>query len=299
MKSIRLALDWTPNVNHVGFLLAYEQGFYRDVGIDVTILDPSIDNYATTSAKKVELGTADLALCPTESLISYQTKGDPFDLVAIAAVLQSDLSAITVLASSDISRPADLDGKRYASYAARYEDAIVQAMVTNDGGQGDIVCTYPDKLGIWGSLLGGTDDATWIFLNWEGIAAASQEVGLRLFKMSDFGIPYSYSPVVAGSKSVINNDKALYKDFLLASARGHDAVVDDPTLAAEVLGRYIPPSDRHINLRATIDYTAPHYHSGSTWDKMDRSEMATFLNWLQDKGLEDTALSMDDLIVNL
>lgn len=41
-------------------------------------------------------------------------------LVAVAALLQDpQLSAIVTLKSSGIERPAQLDGKRYASYAAR------------------------------------------------------------------------------------------------------------------------------------------------------------------------------------
>lgn len=42
-------------------------------------------------------------------------------LVAVAALLQDpQLSAIVTLKSSCIERPAQLDGKRYASYAARW-----------------------------------------------------------------------------------------------------------------------------------------------------------------------------------
>ena len=41
-------------------------------------------------------------------------------------MLQSDTSAIVTLKSSGIDRPALLDGKRYASYAARFEGRIVQ-----------------------------------------------------------------------------------------------------------------------------------------------------------------------------
>jgi NMT1/THI5 like len=39
---------------------------------------------------------------------------------AVAAVLQKDQSAIVTLQSSGISRPRELDGKRYASYGVRF-----------------------------------------------------------------------------------------------------------------------------------------------------------------------------------
>lgn len=124
MKKIRLALDWTPNVNHIGFFIAQELGFYTERNIDVDIVTPADDNYSTTPAKKVEKNAADIALCPLESLLSYQTKSTPFPLTAIATIYKQDMSAIVVKKGSGIQSPKDLDGKRYASYKARYEDHI-------------------------------------------------------------------------------------------------------------------------------------------------------------------------------
>jgi hypothetical protein len=40
-------------------------------------------------------------------------------------------------AASGIDRPKQLDGRKYASYAARYEGRIVQQLIRNDGGAGD------------------------------------------------------------------------------------------------------------------------------------------------------------------
>lgn len=94
MKKLRIALDWTANNNHTGFYVAQRQGFYKQVGIDLEIVTPDQDNSAVTPAKKVELGTADFALCPLESIISYKTKNTPFDAVALAAIFQEDISAI-------------------------------------------------------------------------------------------------------------------------------------------------------------------------------------------------------------
>ena len=93
---IKLALDWTPNTNHIGFFIAKELGYYKNNGIKIELLDPISDNYYLTPAKKVELGKADLALCPTESILSYKTKKKKFDMIGIAAIYKEDLSAIAV-----------------------------------------------------------------------------------------------------------------------------------------------------------------------------------------------------------
>lgn len=46
-----------------------------------------------------------------------------------------------------------LEGKRYASYAARYEGRIVQQMIRNDGGTGQYQELVLPMLGLWNTLL--------------------------------------------------------------------------------------------------------------------------------------------------
>ena len=78
MKKLRLALDWTPNINHIGFFVSLENNFYEELGIDLEIVNPLNDNYSITPAKKIELNIVEFALCPTETLISYHTKKNKF-----------------------------------------------------------------------------------------------------------------------------------------------------------------------------------------------------------------------------
>ena len=46
---IKLALDWTPNTNHIGFFIAKELGYYKNNGIKIELLDPISDNYFVSS----------------------------------------------------------------------------------------------------------------------------------------------------------------------------------------------------------------------------------------------------------
>ena len=38
MKTLKIALDWTPNINHIGIFIAKEMGYYKEQGIKVEIL---------------------------------------------------------------------------------------------------------------------------------------------------------------------------------------------------------------------------------------------------------------------
>jgi ABC-type nitrate/sulfonate/bicarbonate transport system substrate-binding protein len=298
MEKIKIALDWTPNINHIGFFIADEKGFFADQGLKVEIIDPSVDNYEVTPAKKVELGEVDFALCPLESVISYQTKSQPFALKAVAAIFQEDLSAIAVRSGNSITSPKDLDGKTYASYKARYEDEIVKQMIRNDGGTGSIEVVYPKKLGIWETIVNGSIDSTWIFLNWEGVEAESKNIPLTYFKMRDFGIPYSYSPVLVASEQNIESKSASYKKFLNALKQGYQFCKEHPAKAIEILAKFVPETDKNIDLGKTLAESEGAFGSEENWGIMDDDNVTEFLNWLHKNGLETQQIAVSDLFTN-
>lgn len=295
MDKLKIALDWTPNINHIGFYVAKYKGFYKDLGIDLEIIDTSIDNYEVTPAKKVEQGIVDFALCPLESIISYRRKKKPFPLIAIAAILQDDLSAIAVKTGSDIMSPKDLDGKTYSSYQARYEDGIVKEMIKNAGGSGELNIIYPEKLGIWENLISGKSDATWIFLNWEGIEAEQKHYNLRYFKLSDHAIPYSYSPVLAANELNLESHHDAYRHFLEATKQGYLYSQEHQKEAVDILSKHILSDDKHIDLKKALAFTAPHFGNKFMWGKMVPKRVTAFLNWLEEKDLEQNKLDFTDV----
>ena len=278
---IRLALDWTPNTNHTGFYVALAQGAYAKAGLDVQIISPDTDNYQLTPAKRVATGQSDLAITPSESVISFQTNGVP--LVAIAAVLSRDASAIITLKQSGIDRPQKLDGKVYASYAARYEDDIIRQMIQNDGGRGHFVSHQPARLDIWHALLTNEADATWIFLPWEGVEADTKEIELNKFLLDEYEIPYGYSPVLTVHRDWADQNADALRRFMDATAAGFRFAVSDPDEAARLLmetAKHPTLADENF-VEQSQQVMAGYYLDGEgQWGFMHRPIWASFVNWL-------------------
>ncbi len=299
MIKLKLSLDWTPNVNHIGFLIAKELGFYNQYEIDLEILNPREDNYAMTPGKKLELDLTDFAIAPFETVISLNNKANPVQAVAVYAILQEDLSCIVTLKSSNITSPKLLDGKIYASYKARYEDHIIKEMIKNDGGEGILQIIYPEKLGIWNTLLSGKADATWIFDNWEGIEASDKNIELCKFRLADFNIPYGYSPVVLTKRENITKQKDLYYKFIKATQKGFMYAKNNLTKSSEILSRYVTEYDlKNVDLEKSISSSAPHFGNESDYGKMKQERVWAFLEWLVDKGLENKAVLSQSLYTN-
>ncbi|MFT7164608.1 MAG: ABC-type nitrate/sulfonate/bicarbonate transport system substrate-binding protein [Flavobacterium sp.] len=299
MIKLKLALDWTPNVNHIGFLIAKELGFYNQQGIDLEILNPKDDNYSMTPGKKLELDIADFAIAPFETVISLNNKTNQVQAMAIYAILQKDLSCIATLKSSNITSPKLLDGKTYASYMARYEDHIVKEIIKNDGGEGDLDIIYPEKLGIWNTLLSGKADSTWIFDNWEGIEANSKNIELNKFTLAEFNIPYGYSPIVLAKKENITKHKVLYSKFIKASQKGFLFTKNNLTESVEILKRYVTEYDlKNIDLEKSISFSIPHFGDKSNCGVIKQERVSSFLKWIVDSGLEDKVIVNQSLFTN-
>lgn len=283
MSGFEIALDWTPNTNHAGIYVAQAAGYYDDAGLEVTIRSPADDDYETTPAKRVATGDSTVAIAPSESAISYNTHPEYPSLRSIAAVCQRDTSAIVALEESDVDRPADLDGRTYASYDARFEDDIVRQMVRNDGGEGDVEIVTPPKLGVWNTLLDGAADATWVFVPWEGVLAERDGVSLTPFYLDEFDVPYGYTPTMLARPASIEADAARLSAFLEATARGYREAVEDPERAAATLHETATGpnlDDREFLEQSMRRLAGAVLTDDGEWGVMEHDRWAAFVDWL-------------------
>ena len=291
---INLALDWTPNTLHAGYFIAEAEGYFKDDQLDVEFITPEDDNYATTPAKKVADKQVHVAVAPSESVISFNTLPDTVPLVAVAAVLQGDASAIVTRSDSGITRPAQLDGKTFASYHARFEDDIVRQLVQADGGQGDFTVFNPEKLDMWRTVVEGQADATWVFLPWEGpLAQHENNVTFNAFRMSDYGIPYGYSPLLVTHEDFVEQEKDMLQMFLRAVEKGWRFVNDRPDRAAEILHMHISHTNfQNLEMvKDSLTLLQPFILGDSRrWGFMDGSRWLAWVEWLiNTQVLKDTS----------
>ena len=283
----------------MGFYIAKAKGMYTDAGLDVSLISPHSDNYTATPASRVESGEALLAITPSETVISFNTRPSSMSkpaIKAVATLLQRDDSAIVTLKSSGIDRPSKLDGKRYASYGARYEGRIVQQMIKADGGTGEYQELALPMLGLWETVLKEEADATWVFLGWEGVEAKLKGVELNSFKLEDYGIPYGYSPVVIAHPDAISSKKEELTKVLTATAHGFAFAVANPEEAAEIMEKAV--AEEHPDLPKPLDLqvlkgsvqavAAACMDAGGKWGHMDSDRWNAFLDWLSTNGLLTT-----------
>uniref|UniRef100_A0A7S0T107 Thiamine pyrimidine synthase n=1 Tax=Mantoniella antarctica TaxID=81844 RepID=A0A7S0T107_9CHLO len=314
-----VALDWTPNGNHLGFYVAKDAGLYHAAGLDVHLVSPSDPEFSTgssayvaapnadgtgsappyvTPCSKVAAGDAHFAINMPEGVVGWNTAPGRPALKAVAALINNrNSSAIVTLASSGRCRPKDLDGCRYASYAARFEGRIVQKMIQHDGGTGDYEEDTSPMLGIWNTLLEGKADATWIFLQWEGVEAKLRGVDLNIFKVCDYGMPYAYAPCLVAHPDWLVANPDIAKRFLAATAEGYKRAAADPTAAADALVRLAMTENNGYAVdpalaQGSAEWLSEHFIDKTTgaWGRMEEDVWTRYIAWLWEADLLTTGM---------
>jgi ABC-type nitrate/sulfonate/bicarbonate transport system substrate-binding protein len=171
-------------------------------------------------------------------------------------------------------------------------------MIKNDGGKGIIECVYPEKLGIWETIEQDEVQSTWIFTNWEGVQAEQKNMPLELFKMKDYGIPYSYSPVISCSKRIVKSKQMALRSFLHATKQGFMYAQQHPEKAAQILKHLVPKKDKEMDLKKSIELTCAVLGAPNHWGEMNPTGIQEFLNWLQILKLENHNLKATSLYTN-
>ena len=103
---ITVQLDWIAEPEHGGFYQAQARGYFRDEGLDVTLIPGGPGAFVMPS---VATGKADIGQADSTNTLLQQAEGLP--VVQFAAVFQDDPSGILVNAGSGVRNFADLDGK--------------------------------------------------------------------------------------------------------------------------------------------------------------------------------------------
>jgi ABC-type nitrate/sulfonate/bicarbonate transport system substrate-binding protein len=226
--TVRLALDWTPNTNHTGFYVAQAKGWYDEAGISLDVLP-----YGGTAPETI------LAAHQAECGISFQDSmtfavaaGAP--IVSVMAILQHTAQDIAVLASSDITRPKQLDGLTYAGFGYPNEVPTLQAVIRADGGKGEFDTVTLDTAA-YEALYAKRADFVITFSAWEGIEAGQRGIDLRTFKFTDYGFPDFYQVVLACDADWLAREPDAARAFVGATVRGFEHAAANPDDAAAIL----------------------------------------------------------------
>ncbi len=283
--AVSIALDWTPNTNHTGIVVAQQLGYFAEEGLTVAIVQPG----PTMSVELAATGQCDFAVSMQEYVTMARAQGVP--VVSIAAVFPHNTSGFAAPTALNVHSPADFENLRYGGWGSDLESVMIRTVMEAYGADFTTVKIYNlGMLDFATAVERNFADFYWIFYGWEGIHAELLGIDFDYIPLRDLAdvLDY-YTPVIVTSEKMIADDPDTVTRFVHALARGYVYAAQHPAEAADMLLSFAPELDAEL-VRTSQGWLAGQSETElSRWGWQSEETWSRFAEWAFENGLIDTA----------
>lgn len=281
---ITFVLDWTPNTNHTGLYVALKKGYFEEAGLEVDIQQPPEDG----AEALVALGKAQFGVSFQENVGMTLASDAPMPITAVAAIIQHNTSGIISLKSTGITSPKGLEDRTYATWDLPVEKAILEDVVTKDGGDFSKVKLVPTTVTDVITALNTDIDAVWVYYTWDGIAAKVKGIDFNFFAFKDINpVLDFYTPIIIANDEFLQQNPDTAKAFLKAVRQGYEFATENPKEAAEILCEAVPEIDKTIATESQKYLAGQYIADASRWGEINTQRWNAFFSWLYENKIID------------
>ena len=249
---VTMHLDFLVNGYHAPFYLAKEKGWYKEAGLDVTIVPGkgTADSIKTVGTNNAEFGFPDFG-----ALAKSVSEGIP--ITAVAAFVHDTPAGIVSFADKPVKTPKDLEGKTLSVAPFGATAIMLPAFTKLAGVDMSKVKTITYNFGAMvPSFLSGQVDATIGYYFGEYLAAKNESKNrpVIFLRLADFGIKTYANGIIVNNAFMEKNPKAV-EGFVKASLRALDYTFShiDEAIAATAKNTETPSSTLKEQLTLAIE----------------------------------------------
>jgi NitT/TauT family transport system substrate-binding protein len=228
-------LNWMAGGPNAGFAAAVAEGYYKDAGLDVTLVQ---GNGSGNTAQLVANGRSQLAYADAVAVSQLIAKGAPMKVVA--TIYQSNPNAVMSLKKTGIKSVKDLAGKKVGVPSGSSQTTMLPLLLkSNNLKESDINMIDMPVASMVPALLQGQVDAVLGSIDAYQIQAESQGAQLDVYRFADNGVP-TVSTSIFASNSFLKDNPDIVKKFIAASLKGWSFALDNPDKAVKDLKVVFP-----------------------------------------------------------
>ncbi|MGH6990321.1 MAG: ABC transporter substrate-binding protein [Stellaceae bacterium] len=236
---VTLQLKWVTDAQFGGYYVAKDKGYYKAMGLDVTIKPGGPD---IAPEQVLAAGGADVIVDWMTAALAAREKGVP--LTNIAQIFQREGLELTCLKSTGIKSPKDFKGKTLGVWFYGNEYPFFAwmhklHMSTNGGPNG--VKVLKQNFNVDPLLQHQADCISTMTYNEYGqlLDAGMKPSQLVVFKYSDEGVGVLEDGLYANGNKLKNKHYAdVMARFVAASDKGWDWAVHHPNATAKIVLKY-------------------------------------------------------------
>lgn len=235
LRKVTFRLDTSYLPKHGIFFVALDKGYYREAGLDVTIIPGtgSMGTVQTVAAGRDTFGFADAG-----TMVLGRAQGAM--VKEIAMIHAKSPFAVITLKKYGIKTPKELEGKTIASEPAGSSFIMLPIFFKLAGVDSSKVNVVPtDPTSKVPGLLAGRFEAVGSYLVSDPpviVAAGGEPV---IFAYSDYGFKMYSNGLIASDKT-IKEEPELVRKFVHATLKGVKFANDHPDEAAAILVKHVP-----------------------------------------------------------
>lgn len=293
LQKVKVVLDWTPNTNHTGLYVARDKGFFEEQGLDVEIIQPGQEG----AEAMVAAGNAEFGISYQESVTMARIAEVP--LVSIAAVIQHNTSGFASPKEKGIDSPKKFEGMRYGGWGAPVEEAVIDALMREDGGDVGKVNIMSIGDSDFFAAVKRDIDFAWIYYAWTGVEAELRGEELNMVYLTDYSEKLDYyTPVLVTSEKLIGDNPELVGAFTAGAAAGYQFAIDNPEEAADVLIAAEPDLNPEL-VKASQKWLSPRYQDDAPrWGEQKQSVWENYADWMFERQLLEKELDAEKAFTN-
>ena len=285
LQPISIGLHWFPQAQFAGYIMAYEQGFYEDAGLEV-----KLDFYDGVNSSLIKLIDGEVEFCTAWLSQAIALKSEGVKITNLCQLLQKSSLILVAKKDTGIRKPEDMNGKRISLWSGDFSIQPI-AFFNKFNIEYEEV---PQSYNIQAFLADAWDVASAMYYNeyYKIILSGINHDELNAFFFSDFELNIPEDGIYC-TENMIDQNPELCKKFCEVTMQGWEYAFANPDTTLKTVMKYCNEYLLQTNIAAQgwmlqVIEESMNYNTGessSSWGTLTEADYDRVAEILQEQGL--------------